>query len=154
MLNNPAHGPSDFLGVFFPAFEHVLGLTQGLIQHQRRLSLIRVEVYVAAAERQAVRLPDCRADDNFGLQVEVCVEPLNDQALLSVLLPEVAPVRPDDCQQLADDGRDTLEVARPVLALKPGTYAAYVHLRLEARRVYLICARSEHQIDAGVAEHG
>src|SRR6266446_49943 len=56
---------------------------------RRRIALRSVEVDVARAERQAVRLPDGGHHLDLHAQVEVAHQPLHDRDLLGILLAEV-----------------------------------------------------------------
>src|SRR5688572_18034999 len=69
---------------------------------------------ISRADGQAIRLPHGRNSNDCDRDVEVLDQPTYDGKLLRVLFAEVCDVRPDDLEQLQDDGRDAPEMSGPV----------------------------------------
>src|SRR3954464_5992029 len=106
-------------GVALASLDRFGGGFERLGQRERALAVGALEVHVAARQGQAVGLANRRADRDAHGDVEVADEAAYDGGLLGVLLAEVRRVRLRHVEELADDGRDALEVAgAAVLALQ------------------------------------
>ena len=90
---------------------------QGLGQGAGGPALGVGEADVAAREREAVGLPDDGAADDLDGEAEVGRHAAHDGELLEVLEAEVGPAGAGDGEQLGDDGRHAVEVARARRAL-------------------------------------
>ena len=78
-----------------------------------RLSFVGIQIAIAAAHRQSVRLANRRAGVNLDGQVQVFDHPADQELLLVVLLTEAGQIGPDDLEELENDGRHAPEMARP-----------------------------------------
>ena len=73
---------------------------------------------IAAGQRQPIRLSDNRCADDLNRDVQVGHHSLNAGELLRVLLAKDGDLRPDDVEQLQDDGEHSVEVAGPGVSLE------------------------------------
>src|SRR5712664_2151201 len=76
-----------------------------------------IQIRVARREREAIRLADDGADDDFGVEIEVARYLGDDTDLLRVFAAEVGKIWLDDLEQFHDDGGDAAKMA--------GTRAAF-----------------------------
>src|SRR5256885_16889260 len=74
------------------------------------------------------------------------------QQLLVVLLTETRDIRQTLQQELRDDGRDAVKMPGTVCAFQVIADAGDADGRNKARRVHLLDARREDEIDTGLAE--
>src|SRR3972149_29754 len=102
---------------------------------------------MARAEREAVRLADGGEDAELDLEHEVANHLADDLGLLSVLLPEVGPLRPNDLEELEDDGCDTSEVARAEATFEDRAELCHLDPGLEPGWVHLLDRGSENGPD-------
>ena len=83
------------------------------MDERRQRPLLRVEISVARAHRQAVRLANGRVADDLQRQIEVANHLPDDAKLLVILLAEHREIGSDLCEQLATHRCHTLEEVRP-----------------------------------------
>ncbi len=80
--------------------------------------------------------------------------PLDDGGLLPVLLSEHGQVRPDDLEELGDDGADAVEVPRAERSAELLAQALHVHDRGVALRVDVGGLGHEDDVGAGLFQQG
>ena len=98
-------------------FERGTQREQRAMERRRLRALMRVEIGVAARERQAVCLAHGFDDLDARGNIQIPHDAPQDGRLLRVLLADVEHVGGDDLQELHDDRRDAIEMARPNRAL-------------------------------------
>ena len=132
------------------AFDHRAGRGfERTRQHEGRASVLGREIRVAARQRETVGLAHDRAAHDLDRQVEILDESPDDRELLCVLAPEERRARPDDREQLGDDGRDTVEVGGPRGPAQIVGEAGDVNRRERPpARIHLGDRRREHRVDA------
>ncbi|MCH8990319.1 MAG: hypothetical protein IIA44_01015, partial [Acidobacteria bacterium] len=150
--NYAAHRRAQRLAVALAGREQLLGPPQRPREHKRRLPIVRGEEGVTTAHRQAVRLPNGGHGDDLDVEVQVTHQPSDNGELLRVLPPEVRALRPDDLEQLRNDGSDAAKVARTVFALQRVRNALNFYERRGLRRIDLGGLRQEHDVDALIAQ--
>jgi len=159
-------GASQIAGVTLPisqlvgAWSEPAYATIGLGgQAQRRAEAARgrplggVEVHVARAQGEAVRLTDDRGDPDLDAEVEVPRQALDHRHLLGVLLPEVGAVGRDRGEELRHDRGDALEVPGPRAALELRRHGPDLHSRGGSRRVHRLGRRLVDGVDLGRGKH-
>src|SRR5207249_5136913 len=90
----------------------LLGPPQAAVERQRGAAAFRVEISIARAFGEAVRLAHDGADRQAHVKVQVSGEMADDQSLLEVLLAEARHLRPDDVEELDDYRRHAAEMTR------------------------------------------
>jgi hypothetical protein len=116
--------------------------------------LSRVESLVAARHRQPVRFANRRAGDDLGAEVEIHRHAPDDRELLVVLLAEHRDIGAGRSEQLRDDRRHAVEMARPTGAFHGGRERARHDPGLETRGVHRGGGRGIHRIDRCVGARG
>ncbi len=119
-------------------------------QAQRSLALLRREVDVARAEREAVGVANRRHHAYLELERQVVRHALDDGHLLGVLLAEVGAVGADDREELEADGRHRPEVARPGRSLHALRHVLDLDPRLEPLRIHLLGGGGEDEVGADI----
>ena len=114
----------------------------------------RAEIFVARAEGQSVGLAHDGPDLDPDAEVEIAGHPLQDEGLLGVLPAEISRVRPDDFEQLEDDGADAAEMARPGLPAKLVLQAFDLDVRAKAGRIHVSRLGREKDIRPLADEQG
>ncbi len=117
-------------------------------QRQGARALGRRQVGVARRHRQTVRLTHRRNAHDPDAHVQVGHHAADDRQLLVVLFSEQRHVRPNQVEQLANDGGHADEVARAVGTIEAALQLANLEVRLEAARVHVPRAGDEGEVDA------
>ena len=130
-----------------------LGGAQAAAERDGGRAVLRAEVGVAAAHREAVGLADDRPDDELDVvEVQVGHQARDDGHLLGVLAAEDGPVGPHGEQELGDDGGDAAEVLGPRRALEARRSGRSTVIAVpKPSRVDLVGAGGEDEVDAGAA---
>src|SRR5437763_1103614 len=82
--------------VLFAVSEHRFGRSERSVEDEGAVTLVRRQICIPAAERQAIQIAHDRHADDFHRNIQVSHHAPNDRQLLSVLLPEVSTIWLDD----------------------------------------------------------
>src|SRR6185369_774723 len=141
-----AHRRLEPRGIIFPGLPGTFRGPEGLTQRQRLAALSRIEVGVAAAERQAVYLANGRGDNQLEGPVQVARHLSNQDRLLDVFLPEDRDVRLNYVEQLRHNREHAGEMSRPHLSFPALGRAAGHHPGLRAGRVHRLHRRHKQRV--------
>src|ERR1700674_2289310 len=86
------------------------------MQDERGFPLLRAEVGITRAHRQAISFAHDRANDDLDRQIQVSYHAVDDGGLSCIFLSEEGHVRFDDVEELGDNRGHATEVSRTRLA--------------------------------------
>src|SRR5439155_17378539 len=125
----------------------LLGAPQAAVERKRRAAVFRVEIGIARAFGEAVRLAHDGADGEAHVKVQVSGKMADDQSLLEILLAEAGHVWPDDVEELDDHRRHAAEMTRARGSLERRGESARLNVGIETVRVDIACIRREDGIN-------